>query len=1090
MRIGSAGEWDMNYVAYHVHTDLSLLDSCTKFADYVDRAVELGQKAIAFTEHGNIFNWIAKKMYCDQKGIKYLHGVECYLTETHAEKVRDNMHTILIAKNHAGLLELNSLISRSYEASHFYFKNRLSLDEFFEISGNIIKISACLSSPLNRLPFSHPAYDRLVRRYDYLEIQPHVNSEDQKDFNRHLSQLSRKFGIPLIAGTDTHSLNKYKAECRGILQAAKHIEYSGESEFDLTYKSYGELADMFRDQGALPQKEYLEAMANTSAMADSVEEFELDSSFKYPKLYGSKDKEIFERLVMKGFNDKVASGVIPEDQVDGFKENIPEELRVLDKIEMSGFMLFMSELVSWCKENDIPVGFNRGSCGGSRVAYAAGITDLNPERWKTVFSRFCNEFRKEIGDIDIDVSPDDRDKVYEYIINRFGSEYAAFILAIGTISEKGTVNEILRGMEIRWNRENTLKSEKELKSRISKLKKECGAAEEVDALSAELESIKNYNEEMMSKNPWIRKSEEVKQLYGRDPEEARKRYPEVFYYYDGLLNTAVSQSIHPAGIVASPITLEDNYGRFVSRDKTILQIDMECIHEVSLVKYDILGLKNIQIIKDTYKLLEKPYPLSHEIDWDDESVWSGMLESPVGVFQFEKEYAHSLLRQYKPKSIFDMSMITAAMRPSGVSYRDRLIRRIPNENPSPLIDELLKDNNGYLIYQEDTIKFLQQVCGLTGSEADNVRRAIGRKDRERLEEALPQILDGYCGKSAQPRDVAEQEAKAFLQIIDDSAEYQFGYNHSIGYCMIGYLCAYLRRYHPGEFITAYLNNAHDEEDVKNGSELADMLNIKIVPPAFGLSKDRYVFDRAKGVIAKGLGSIKFISADAANGLYALAQEGKPNSFVELLLLMEERARLNSRQRDILIKVGYFSEYGNAAELLQMVEVFSFFNNGKMKKIQKEKLPSEELYNIVAAHSSDKSKNGEALKTFTITDMAAILIECEEYVKSTGLPDFSVKERIKAQLEYMGHVDLTTGDESDRRKLLVMDVHPMKSQFKDEVWGYVVETRSIGTGKTARLTVKADVYGRTPLHQFDVVLAKSVRKNDKGYWYLNNYERVV
>ena len=342
-------------------------------------------------------------MYCDKKGLKYIHGLECYLTETHDTKERDNYHTILLAKNYAGVLELNKLVSLSTEASHTYYRPRLSFDEFLGISKNIIKISACLASPLNKLPVSHKRYREIAKHYDYYEIQPH-NFPEQKQFNLHLAQLSREYGIPLIAGTDTHSLDSYKAECRSILLAAKHIEYSDEDAFDLTYKSYDELVKMFAAQDNLPEPIYMEAINNTNIMADSVEAFELDLSFKYPKLYGAKDKDIFHERIWAGLEEKIESGAMRPEQVAKFKESIPEECRVFEKIEMSGFMLFMSELVTWCKENGIPVGPNRGSCGGSRVAYVTNITDLNPEEWDTYFSRFCNEDRKEIGDYCI-VSP-------------------------------------------------------------------------------------------------------------------------------------------------------------------------------------------------------------------------------------------------------------------------------------------------------------------------------------------------------------------------------------------------------------------------------------------------------------------------------------------------------------------------------------------------------------------------------------------------------------------------------------------------------------------------------------------------------------
>lgn len=805
---------DKNYTVFHLHTELSLLDSATKYGDYIKKAVELGQKAIAFTEHGNIYQWVEKKIACDEAGIKYLHGCEVYLTEklVHVDpdtgeesKVRDNYHTILIAKNFAGVLELNKLISVSSQDDHFYYKRRISFDEFLGISDNVIKISACLASPLNKLNISHPMYERLLKHYDYLEIQPHDYYE-QVDFNRHLAEMSQKYGIPLIAGTDTHSLNKYKAECRSILQLAKGIEFADEDNFDLTYKSYDELVDMFAKQDALPESIYLDAIENTNVMADSVESFELDRSFKYPELYGERDKAVLNDVIAKNMQSKQDSGAITEEQVEPFQQAISEELRVFDKIEMSGFMLFMSELATWCKENDIPLGFNRGSCGGSRVAYVTNTTDLNPETWHTVFSRFCNEDRKEIGDIDIDVSPSDRDRVYEYIINRFGQDKTAFILAIGTIKSKGCIDEICRALGSKWNSEHKA-DEKQYRTLLKALKnsgvnvvfgdarsdglfffdkksdqlilpsryKDDDRAALIKRFEKEYASVKAKNEEVFKNNPWLgKKNAEIKKDFEQNEEKARKKYPEVFYYYDGLLDVAISQSMHPAGIVASPITLDDNYGTFISDGKTILQIDMDCVHEVSLVKYDILGLKNIEIIKDAYKLIGKPYPKSHEIDWFDENVWKDMLRSPVGVFQFEGDFAFSMLKQYEPHSIFDMSLVTAALRPSGASYRDELMKHKPHKNPSPIIDELLADNNGYLIYQEDVIKFLQEICGFSGSDADNTRRAIGRKDEERLNKALPQILEGYCEKSPQPREVAELEAKEFLQIIQDASSYMFG----------------------------------------------------------------------------------------------------------------------------------------------------------------------------------------------------------------------------------------------------------------------------------------------------------------------------
>ena len=751
-----------NLVIYHCHSDYSLLDSTTDYKLYVDRAKELGQPAIGFSEHGKLSGWVSKKMYCDEVGIKYLHGVECYLTEDLNERVRDNYHTVLIAKNYNGVMELNDIISKSFAEDHFYYVNRISFDEFLSLSDNIIKISACLGSPLNKLPITHNKYISLVKHYDYLEIQPH-DHPDQIAFNVHLSALAKKYNKPLIAGTDTHSLNEYKAECRKMLLIRKHKSYGDEDLFDLTFKSRDELIYAFQKQNSIPEDIYISAINNTVVMANSVEDFTLDTSIKYPILYGSKEKDVkaFSDLVSRKFKEKVESGVIAREQIEGFEKAIEEEMRVFSKVGMEGFMLSMSELSSWCKDSGIPMGNARGSVAGSRIAYLIDIIDLNPETWNTVFSRFCNEDRVEVGDIDVDIIESDRPKIFEYIVSRFGTKKTARVSSFGTIADKGTIDDIGGALRIIWNRENDRKD--------------------------------NDNS---SDNPYsLSTIDNIKKDFEKDEDFARKKYPDIFYYFDGMVGTRISQSIHPAGMVISPITLSDNYGVFNKDGDICLVLDMEEVHEIGLVKYDFLILNTIKIIQDTYNMIGKPYPKSHEIDWEDKKVWEDMLKSPTGIFQFEGEFAHSLLKKYKPESIFDMSLVTAAIRPTGASYRNDLIERKRKKNPSKLIDDILKDNNGYLIYQEDTIKFLELVCGLSGSEADNVRRAIGRKDKDRLNKALPNIVEGYCSMSDKPVEVSKKEVETFLQVIEDSASYQFGYNHSIAYCLIGYMCAYLRYYY-------------------------------------------------------------------------------------------------------------------------------------------------------------------------------------------------------------------------------------------------------------------------------------------------------
>ena len=1005
-----------NYITYHLHTELSLLDSCTNFKLYVDKAKELGQTAICFTEHSNTYNWVEKKMYCEENRIKYIHGVECYLTKSllqldeedgEYKKVRDNYHTILIAKNYDGLQELNTLVDLSTQDDHFYYKPRLSFDEFKNISNNIIKISACLASPLNKL-----RDESLIQYYDYLEVQPHVDSEDQKEYNKWLYEMSIKHNKPLIAGTDTHNLNAYKAECRSILQKAKRIEFSNEDEFDLTYKSYDELVDMFKQQGALSEDIYLEAIENTNVMADSVEEFELDKSFKYPKLYEDEEKA-FKQRINEMYQDKLKKGIIKNDPK--YIQQIREEMRVFKKIGMVGFMLFMSELVCWCWDNGIPIGPCRGSVGGSVIAYITDIIDVDPIVWNTIFSRFCNEHRTEIGDIDIDIAPSQRHLVYEHIIDKFGNDKTAYILAIGTISDKGTIDEIGRAL--------------------------------------------NYPLDEVAR---------IKKEFEEDPDTTKDKYKELFYYFDGLVNTAISQSMHPAGIVVAPLTLPDNYGTFWQDGKRIMSINMEEIHEVSLVKYDLLGLKNIEIIKDCCELAGIPYPKSHTVNWEDDKVWDDIITSPVGIFQFESQFAFDSLKKMHPRRVNDLSLANAALRPSGTSYRDRLLGGEINKNPSELIDDLLKQNKGFLVFQEDTIAFLQNICGLSGGDADNVRRAIGRKQRDRLEAAMPQILDGYCKMSPKPRDVAEQEAKEFLQIIEDSSNYQFGFNHSTGYSMIGYLCAMLRCHYPEEFIAAYLNNANNEDDIRNGTELARLKGISINPIKFRYSGAKYTIDKENHALYKGCESVKFMNTDVSNRLYELRDQHF-DSFIDLLDVFPG----NSRQLEILISLGYFSEFGGTKKLLGMYHFYNKYHGKKILKKDNLDLPVELVQKYAISESAKQYR-------FDEESMNAMI---KEYCDMLPNEDMPLRHRLNAEIEYLGYISYTN-PELEKNIGFVIDVN---TRYSPKITMYM-----LATGETIVYKLSKKAYENNPFNTGDIIKFNSEerqksRKTENGWEKIDEYE---
>lgn len=1038
---------------YHCHSDYSLLDSCTKYQDYIDLAVRDGARALSISEHGKPLNWTEKWAACKKAGIRYIHSVEIYLTETLGEKVRDNYHTVLMARNMDGVRELNELVSKSCDKDHFYYTNRISFDEFLSMSSNIISTSACLASPLNKLPETHPLYKKLARKYDFLEVQAH-HHPDQVAFNKRLAKLAKELGKPLIAGTDTHSSSQYKAECRSVLLTAKHKSYGDEDSFDLSYKTYDELADLFRTQGALSETDYMSAIENTNLLYDMTEDIDLDTSIKYPILYGSReaDSQKFIETVERKFREKLASGVIPPEQEEAFRSAIDEEMRVFQKLQMDGFMLSMSELICWCKEQGMAIGTARGSVGGSRVAYVTDIIDLNPETWHTVFSRFCNEDRKEIGDIDIDCVESDRPAIFRYITERFGWNKTARVASFGTLQAKNAIADIGRALAFRWNAKHPEGGE----------------------------------------NPWgIKQVSRIKDEFDADEEKTKEKYPELFYFFDGLYDTKISQSVHPAGMVISPITLTDNFGVFDKDDENCLMLDMENIHDFTgLAKYDFLILKTVQVIRDTCRYLGTPYPKTHEINWNDAAVWADMIRNPSGIFQFESDFAFDSLRRFKPHSIFDMSLVTACIRPSGASYRSMLLARKPHSNPSEIIDELLKDNLGYLIYQEDIIAFLQQVCGLSGSEADNIRRAIGRKQKDRLDAALPSILEGYCAKSTKPREEAEQEAKEFLQVIEDASSYMFGFNHSVAYCLLGYLCAYYRYYHPLEFITSFLNNAANEDDIRNGTLYASIAGIQVTMPRWGISQSEYFFDHETNVIAKGVSSIKFMSAKLASQMYELSQRKHYTYFMDLLADLFGQTCIDTRQLDMLIKIDFFSAFGNQRELLRLTDFYlNLYKKGSVKQIRRSSVEGSPIEEIVKKYAVGVTKSGGEAKSYTILDVTSIMRETEDAVKAIHMEDLSLILKVKNFEEVMGYAGYVSGKAEDRRKLYITDIHEAKDKLGRR-YGYLTRTKNIGTGKESKLVIKNPAFVKNPITKGDIILIKHYTTADSGFVYITQYERLV
>lgn len=645
-----------NYTVYHLHDDTSnangYMDSCSKYDEYIKLAKDNNMKAIAFSNHGGIYDWIKKKQACDKNGIKYIHGVELYMCMNLDEKSR-GYHIGLYSKNYEGVKELNKLVSKStLKDGHFYFNPRISFEELINTSNNIIITTACLASPLWQLTKKEDVEnrDRILKFLKenkhrcFLEIQYH-DCDNQKEYNRLLYNWSKEYQIPLIAGTDTHSSSEYKAECRKILQKSKNNFYGEEDEFDLTWKSYDELILAFKKQNELPSDVVKQAIENTNMLADMVENFILDKSFKYPTLYGDTENEQLRQLIHKEFEHKKRNNIIDISKLNKYEQQLEEEYKAMTNQHMSSFILFMSELSNWCRKNGIHSSPCRGSVGGSLIAYITNITDVDPIKWNTVFSRFCNAERISLADIDVDYSPSDRKKVYEYIVNRFGNDKVSYILTLGTIQDRGSIDVLAKGLDYK-----DLKNVANIKDNFDNIFKQYSKIiieevnleelEDATSKSPTFDDHKLYLKRINNKN----RIKEINKLKN-EWDDLRKNNKDLFYYFDGIKGTIISKGIHPAGMIGSPITLDDNLGVFYKEGNENFPVSfcsMKAVDSLNYVKFDILGLKTIGIIQDTYKLLGKEWDYAHEINWNDKDVWNDMNKSNVGIFQFEGEKLPSL----------------------------------------------------------------------------------------------------------------------------------------------------------------------------------------------------------------------------------------------------------------------------------------------------------------------------------------------------------------------------------------------------------------------------------------------------------------
>ena len=1057
-----------NYVVYHLHSDLSNgitnIDSVTKFSEYIEKAKECGMKALGFSEHGSLFEWWHKKCAIEAAGMKYIHGIEAYLTETLDEKIRDNYHCVLMARNYEGFLELNALVSKSFNRNdnHFYYVPRISFDELFATSNNIIITTACVGGVLGKAesPTRLRFINFLKRNKDrcFLEIGHHADKK-QVDYNQRVIKLHEMTGIPLIAGTDTHVLNAEHEKGRSILQASKNIHFDDEDQWDLKFKTFEQLNKAFEQQNSVDEAYWLQAIANTNELADMVEPFELDRNTKYPHIY--KDPE-------QTFTDKIYKAIdthpyaLKNHSRTELERVVEQELEVYKKTKSIDFMLLQTYLREWEATQGIQCGYGRGSVSGSMIAYLLGITQMDSLKFGLNFFRFMNPSRVTNADIDTDYAGKDRDKVKEFLLKyklNLPNIHSAEIITFNTIKMKGAIRDV------------------------------CRAIYKSDG------------------NDYLNIANEISKMVDGHEDDARAKYPEVFEYVDIVNGTIVSIGTHPSGVLISDLPINQMVGlcSVSTSDYPVSMINMKELDDLMYVKLDILGLDNIGVINDTCKDLGIERLTPDNTDFNDDAVWKDIRNDTTLIFQWESQSAQAYIRKFmSDKTIAAvksripnfsmlkwMSFGSGLIRPACAMFRNDVAEGKFYDNGLEPLNEFLAPEAGHIAMQETIMQFLVKFCEYSDAESDTVRRGIAKK--KGTEQFLPDIKKRFIEHCTNTYGLSvekcEQVIEPFLQAILDASSYAFSWNHSDSYSAIGYICGYLRYYYPLEFLTAALNIFSDNMDkIVEITKFASKKGIAVTQPKWGISKSTYFYNKDRHIIAKGIGSVKTIGKKLGDILYTFSRKHQYQYFIDLITDLYQYTPINSQKLDTLIKIDYFSDFGNQRELLAIVDFFEKFKRGTAKSIAVVEVDGTELEPIVTPYASKKKKDGGDAVRYKIFDMQAVLHGCEDKIKSLNLNDLDIKVKLQNSVEYYGYVGYVTGEASDRNKLFVTGVRPVHRRSNGALFGYNITFQSIGSGKQNTMTVFTPQYKRDPIKKNDIIVCLDWER-DGQYYNMLNYKHI-
>ena len=902
----------MSFVHLHVHTEYSLLDGACRIGSMMERVKELGQNAIAITDHGVMYGCIDFYKAAKAAGIKPIIGCEVYVARRGMEDRvhgidNDPYHLVLLCKDRKGYENLCLMVSEAFQHG-FYGKPRVDLELLRKYHEGLIATSACLAGAVAQQLLNED-YEGAKRHalalrdifgpeHFYLELQDHGIPE-QTPVNQGVMRLARETGLPLVVTNDAHYLRRSDAKMQDVLlcvQTGKTVDDPNRMKFgtdEFYLKSEEELRQLF------PGCE--EAFENTQRIADRCNlefvfnEYHLPA---FPVPAGYTNEEYFRKLCMDGFQERYP------DAPESYRERLEYEIGVISRMGYVNYYLIVWDFIRFAKESGIPVGPGRGSGAASIVAYCMHITEVDPMKYALIFERFLNPERVSMPDFDTDFCQERRGEVISYVMQKYGADHVAQIATFGTMAARGAIRDVGRALNFSYAQTDV----------VAKLVPTTLHITLKEALEA---------------------SPQLKEMY--DADEKVKELIDTAMSLEGMPRNT---STHAAGVVitADPVC---TYVPLSKNDDTIVtQYTMTTIEELGLLKMDFLGLRNLTVIEDAQKQIRKKDPSFDiaKIPDDDPETFQMLAEGKTqGVFQLESAGITGVCVNMKPTSIEDMTAIVALYRPGPMDSIPKFIANKLDPKKitykTPLLEPILKVTYGCIVYQEQVIEIFRSLGGYTMGQADNIRRAISKKKMKVIESERKVFVYGDEAQGIPGcihKGVPESVAQSIYDEIVDFANYAFNKAHAVCYAVVSYQTAYLKCHYPHEYMAALMTSVLDNA-MKISGYIAECkeLGIPTLPPDINHSDDHFTVEN--GAIRFGMGAVKNVGRGLIRSMAANRAENGPfQSLEDFLQRMGDE--LNKRAVENFIKCGAMDSFGHhRSELLAVYEAMMDSISSSRKK---------------------------------------------------------------------------------------------------------------------------------------------------------------